>query len=126
MNLVLNPEYGDITDPESGTDLVLHYGKPAGAAFPQTEVIPRRRASPLCQDGPEKCKELMESIPDFDSLFERKAPIDVQSMLDEYLLGEEDAETVSSEQERYNKPKEVKDKSDASSVDQAFSELLGS
>ena len=38
-NLVLNPEYGDITDTETGTDLVLHYGKPPGASFPQTKHL---------------------------------------------------------------------------------------
>ena len=69
LNLVLNPEYGDITDPDSGTDLVLTYGKPAGASFPQTNLTPRRKSSPLCADGPERCTELLEGIPDFDGLF---------------------------------------------------------
>ena len=36
LNLVLNPDYGDITDTDEGTDIVLQYGKPAGAQFPQT------------------------------------------------------------------------------------------
>jgi hypothetical protein len=40
LNLVLNPEYGDITDVETGTDLVLKYGKPPGAQFPQTTLTP--------------------------------------------------------------------------------------
>ena len=45
LNLVLNPDYGDITDVDQGTDLVINYGKPAGAQFspdddrPTTEVI---------------------------------------------------------------------------------------
>jgi hypothetical protein len=74
LNLVLNPEYGDVTDPETGTDLVLTYGKPAGASFPQTNLTPRRKSSPLCADGPERCTELLEGIPDFDGLFtEQKA-----------------------------------------------------
>ena len=46
LNLVLNPEYGDITDTETGTDLVIKYGKPPGAQFPQTTITPRRRSSP--------------------------------------------------------------------------------
>lgn len=40
LSLVLNPDYGDITDVEEGTDLVLTYGKPAGAQFPQTTLTP--------------------------------------------------------------------------------------
>ena len=75
LNLVLNPEYGDITDPDSGTDLMLNYGKPAGAAFPQTKLMPSRRTSAICPDlSPEACAELLESIPDFGTLFERKSP----------------------------------------------------
>ena len=30
LSLVLNPDYGDITDPQEGTDLVLSYGKAPG------------------------------------------------------------------------------------------------
>ena len=42
LNLVLNPEYGDITDVDAGTDLTLTYGKPPGASF-KTTLTPRRR-----------------------------------------------------------------------------------
>ena len=65
LNLVLNPEYGDITDPDTGTDLVIKYGKPPGAQYPQTTITPRRRSSPLCED--------------------------IQGMLDEWLAGEDSA-----------------------------------
>ena len=51
LNLVLNPDYGDITDPETGTDLVIEYGKKAGQMFPSTDVQPRRRASVLHKDS---------------------------------------------------------------------------
>ena len=45
VTLALNPDYDDITDPESGTDLVINYGKPPGASFPKTSITPRRRSS---------------------------------------------------------------------------------
>jgi hypothetical protein len=51
LNLVLNPEYGDITDVDGGTDLVITYGKPAGAQFPQTSIVPRRKSSPLTESS---------------------------------------------------------------------------
>jgi hypothetical protein len=111
----LNPEYGDITDAEEGTDLVLSYGKPPGAQFPQTKLQPRRRSSPLCQDGPDKCAELMESIPEFDDLFERKTTEQVGQLLDTFLEGGEEETT---EVTQYKKADE------SSSVDAAFNELL--
>lgn len=117
LNLVLNPEYGDITDPAEGTDLVIHYGKPAGAQFPQTNITPRRRPSALA-GSEEEIHKLLDSVPDTSQVFERKTSEDVQAMLDEFLLTESDAEEMSSESTR--------GKSATNSVDQAFEELLGS
>ena len=122
LNLVLNPEYGDITDAESGTDLVLVYGKPAGASFPQTKITPRRRSTSLSEEtSDEECAKLLESIPDMDNLFERKTPEEVGTLLDEFLSGDENAESRSSETEKYGSGASTSD-----SVDQAFQELLGS
>lgn len=117
LNLVLNPEYGDITDVTEGTDLTITYGKPAGAQFPQTTIVPRRKPSPLGSSASEISK-FLDNVPSFNDVFERKTPQDVQVMLDEYLLSENDAEDVSSESNKYNssQPK--------NSVDQAFAELL--
>ena len=116
----MNPEYGDITDPEEGTDLVVNYGKPAGAQFPQTSITPRRRSSPLCEDGPEKCRELLESIPDFSNLFERKSVEDVEKILDAYLSGDESAEARSTESTKYDN----KSTGETSDVETAFKDLL--
>ena len=118
LSLVLNPEYGDSTDSDEGTDLVIHYGKPAGASFPQTKITPRRKNSALC-DEPERCKEMLENIPDFNTLFERKTPEEVGHMLDEFLAGEESAEERSKETTKYGDDKKT-------DVDAAFEELLGS
>ena len=124
LNLVLNPEYGDITDPQSGTDLQLNYGKPAGAAFPQTKLMPSRRTSAICPDISEaECAELLESIPDFSTLFEKKSSEDVQRMLDEYLADDESAEDMSTETNRYGNT--TTSQTTANSVESAFSELLG-
>ena len=117
LNLVLNPDYGDITDVAEGTDLVINYGKPPGAQFPQTAITPRRRPS-LLSESEETTARWLDSIPDFDEVFDRKTPEQVQSMLDEFLLDSGDAEETSSESSRYQNK--------SSSVDRAFEELLGS
>lgn len=121
LNLVLNPEYGDITDVNEGTDLVINYGKPAGAQFPQTAITPRRKNSPLAETE-DDIGSLLDSVPSFDEVFEsaRKTPSEIQQMLDEFLLGEEDAEDVSSETTKYESG------SSTNAVDKAFEELLGS
>ena len=118
LNLVLNPDYGDITDKDEGTDLVITYGKAPGMTFPQTTITPRRKSSPLAETKKET-KEFLDSIPDFDGLFERKSAQDVQSMLDEYLLSEEDAEDASTESTRYGNTTS-ESTTERSTVDPAF------
>jgi len=102
--------------------LVVHYGKPAGASFPQTKITPRRRNSLLSATGPKESAQWMESVPDFDGLFERKSSEEVGALLDAYLLDENSAEDVSSERQQYGQPAPTPA---TTSVDDAFNELLG-
>ena len=124
LTLVLNPEYGDITDAETGTDLTLTYGKPPGGQYPVTKLVPRRRSSSLCEEmTPDKCAELLDSIPDFDGLFDRKTTSDVQTILDTFINSQvEDPETVSSETTKYGNNSNNAS-SDTNAVDTAFAEL---
>ena len=116
LSLVLNPDYGDITDTEEGTDIVLSYGKPPGASFPQTKLQPRRRTSNMMEDA-ETNAQVLDSIQNLEELFERKTTAEVQTLLDEFMSQDVDAESASSETVMYNK-------SNANSVDQAFNELM--
>jgi len=124
IGLVLNPEYGDITDPEDGLDLVLHYGKPPGVAFPETKITPRRKASPLCDPtygGPEKCKQILDSVPDLSTIYKRVSTQEVQKILDGALSSDESAESNSREISRGSNTTSKKVATNkASSVDEAF------
>ena len=62
LTIVLDPDCGDITDPDDGNDLKIMYGKPAGAQFPQTKLTPKRRSSPLTEESA-RTKEMLDSIP---------------------------------------------------------------
>jgi hypothetical protein len=119
---VLNPEYGDITDVETGTDLQMTYGKPPGASFPQTKLVPRRRSSSLCEDmTPDKCAELLDSIPEYTGLFDRQTTEEVQTILDTFMNTQvDDPEAVSSETTKYGN---TTTDGEASAVDAAFAEL---
>jgi len=94
LGFISDPDYGDITDTDTGTDLVLQYGKAPGAMFPSTSLTPKRKASPACKDEDNDCSGLLEEIPDFDGLFERKTTEDVQKLLDQYMSAGEDKEEI--------------------------------
>ena len=51
LGYILDPEYGDITDIQEGTDITLTYTKPTKpGAYPQTSLKMRRNTSPLLED----------------------------------------------------------------------------
>ena len=115
LGYILDPEYGDITDVQEGTDITLTYTKPTKpGAYPQTSLKMRRNTSPLLED-PEAIPALLDGIPEFNTLFERLTPEQVDAILDEQLAGNGSAESRSSETTRYDS------KSD---VDRAFDELM--
>ena len=85
LGLVLNPDYGDITDVDSGVDLSLTYTLPKSkGAFPTTNLVPKRKSSPL-EKSKDKVKEILESVPDIASLFQRRSASDVQAILESFL-----------------------------------------
>lgn len=104
LGYVLDPDYGDITDPETGTDIKLTYTLASGpGAFPKTALQPRRRPSILCDDSVADCQELIDSVPVIDNLFDRKSADEVQTLLDGYLSSDSSAESSSNETHRGRK-----------------------
>ena len=123
LTIVLDPDYGDVTDPETGNDLKIMYGKQPGASFPRTDIRPRPRKSVLCDDavgGDERCAELLETIPSFDTLFERKTTEEVAGLLDAFLDGDSQDNQV----EKFNTAAPSTPSAN-DSVDAAFNDLLG-
>ena len=116
LGYVLDPDYGDITHPETGTDLVLNYHVPGTpGSFPKTNLKPRRNASVLCDDAVADCDTLLSSIPEIETLFQRHTSQEVQSLLDEYLSSDANSESRSRETEKYNT---------TSKVDAAFQKFM--
>jgi hypothetical protein len=64
----------------------------------------------------------LENVPNFEELFEAKSSDEIKAILDEFLLSDEDAEGASNETTKYGSSNSG---DTATSVDQAFSELLG-
>ena len=117
LGYILDPEYGDVTDIQEGTDITLTYTKPTKpGAYPQTSLKMRRNTSSLLEDK-DAIPALLDRMPDFESLFERLSPEQVNAILDEQLSSNKSAERRSSETAKYGKgPK--------SDVDRAFDELM--
>jgi hypothetical protein len=116
LGYILDPDYGDITDPLEGTDISLTYTKPTQpGAYPQTNLKMRRNTSSLLEST-EAIPALLDSLPDIDALFERHTPQQIDAILDEQLAGNGSAESRSKETTKYS--------NGTSDVDRAFSDLM--
>jgi hypothetical protein len=103
INLVLNPDYGDITDVEGGTDLSLRSEKAKGQSFAMTKITPARKTSRLC-NSPTECQEIMDQLPDFEAIHSRKTTDEVAAILAEALASpanEAETEEASRETTRF-------------------------
>lgn len=96
INLVCDPEYGDITDFESGFDITLtKSGKGMNTEY---KVTPKRKESPATTTITEK--ELQEALPDLDSLVVEKSADEIKAILsgddyeDDIVTDEEVENTV--------------------------------
>jgi hypothetical protein len=120
LGYILDPDYGDITDINEGTDIALTYTKPTKpGAYPQTNLKMRRNTSALLEDE-QAIPALLDRMPDLDSLFERLTSSQIDAILDEQLAGDKTAEERSSETAKYG-PASGKNESE---VDRAYNELM--
>ena len=118
LGYILDPEYGDITDVDEGTDITLTYTTPnKPGAFPQTSLKMRRNTSPLLSDS-EAIEPLLDRMPDIDAQFERLSTEQVNAILDEQLSDDGSAESRSSQTVKYGASNNNKN-----DVERAFAEL---
>ena len=114
LGYVIDPDYGDITSSETGTDIVLTYTVPGTpGSFPKTQLKPRRRPSVLCDDAIADCDALIDSVPDIEAQFNRLSSEEIQAILDDYLSTDSSSEMSSSETAKYG-----------SSVDKKLNDFL--
>jgi len=82
VKYILNPEYGDITDLETGTDFIIT--KTKGAPWPEYSVTPKRKSSTLMKT-PEETAEIFENLPDFKEAYKHYTAEEMKEIWDRYL-----------------------------------------
>jgi hypothetical protein len=85
INICKNPEYGDISDTEKGTDLdVVHKKAQKKGEFDSTIVSPRRKSTPLATDA-EQIKKIVEVIPDISADFKILEPDVLSKLVEDWI-----------------------------------------
>lgn len=87
LNIMLDEDYGDITDPKTGRDVKVTCSKANGKTYASTDVMPRGKSSPL-SDSADKAKQWLSNIPNLDELFTEKSYEELEKIVNDWLNGD--------------------------------------
>ena len=128
LNIMLDEDYGDITDPTEGRDVKVICTKAPGRQWATTEVRPRGKQSPLNENS-KTAKEWLGNIPDIDDLYTCKTVDELEKIVNDWLNSDEESTGTS---RAFSTTTETSDKPSSSpssstnqykSLDAAFADL---
>ena len=96
LNIMLDEDYGDITDPTEGRDVKVVCTKAPGRMWATTEVRPRGKQSPLC-DNEAKMKEWTAAVPNLDDLYTPKTYDELEKIVNDWLNNDESDDSTGTE-----------------------------
>ena len=122
LGLMLDEDYGDITDPIDGRDINVVCSKNPGQQWAMTEVTPRGKQAKLSSDS-KQAKSWMQDLPDVSSIFQLKSYDELSKIVNDWLAGDEEDDTGT---EAATSSSSNSEKSDGSygSLDDAFADLM--
>ena len=125
LTLMLDEDYGDITDPLEGRDVKVVCSKNPGQQWAMTEVMPRGRQSKLSTEKGQ-AKNWLDNIPDVNGIFQLKTYDELSKIINDWLAGDEDGEDTGTERSStVSQTSSLKEEKSGSygSLDDAFADL---
>ena len=87
LNIMLDEDYGDITDVMEGRDIKVICTKAPGRQWATTEVRPRGKTSRISDDA-SRAKEWTSSIPSMDDVYAMKTEAELEKIINDWLAGD--------------------------------------
>ena len=125
LSIIADPDYGDITDPVNGRDVVVEFisAEESGASFPTTKIRVKPNQTPI-SDDPTILEKVKSSQKDIRDIYQEQSYDDLTNVLNEWLNPGEESSTESTPQQATEtstmEQNKVKDTSEA------FDELFNS
>jgi hypothetical protein len=94
LNIMLDEDYGDITDPSHGRDVKVICTKAPGRMWASTEVRPRGKSSKLSESSAE-AKDWIKNIPNLDEVFTLKTYEELEQIVTSWLNGSDESDQES-------------------------------
>ena len=131
LNIMLDEDYGDITDHKTGRDIKVVCTKAPGRQWATTEVRPRGKQTALSTDT-KQAKTWLSSVPDLDEMYSCKSFDELENIINTWLNGDDNTSSTTTGSSRAttaldnteDKPSAEKPKRNVSNnIDEAFADL---
>jgi len=126
LNIMLDEDYGDITDPNTGRDIKVSCSKQPGKKWTTTEVLPRGKTTPLSTSS-DQMSQWLENIPDVSQMYECKTYDELSKIVNDWINGSFDQDSSrggSSTSSNLEKASSSADSQRYKSLDDAFADLI--
>ena len=124
LSIIADPDYGDITDPVNGRDVVVEFisAEESGASFPKTNIRVKPNQTPISEDP--DVLEVVKTQQDIKEIYQELSYEDLTEVLNEWLTPTED--TTEEEEEKKVNSSELSTAKTVSNTGEAFDELFNS
>ena len=128
LNIMLDEDYGDITDVAEGRDVKVICTKAPGRMWATTEVRPRGKQTRLSENV-DQIKNWTSSIPNLDDMYSLKSSEELEKIVNDWLNGDlEDSDssfqsTGTTRNTTINEETTTETQKKFSSLDDAFADL---
>ena len=124
LSIIADPDYGDITDPVNGRDVVVEFisAEESGASFPKTNIRVKPNQTPISEDP--DVLEVVKTQQDIKEIYQELSYEDLTEVLNEWLTPSED--TTEEEEEKKVNSSELSTAKTVSNTGDAFDELFNS
>ena len=99
LNIMLDPDYGDITDPLNGRDVKVNITKQPGQNWATTTVMPRGKETPLSEND-SKSQALLDNLPNLDDVYTLESYEEIEKKVNDWLNGESSSDNNTQKTER--------------------------
>ena len=123
LGFIADPDYGDLTDPMNGRDIVVEFTPSEGGGYPKTAIRVKPNTSPMADD-----KNVIEKIakqqPNLNEIFKEPTYDELKAALEAWLDPENQEANGPDAPEAGNEPIGVGNVSKVDDVSAAFDELF--
>ena len=126
LSIIADPDYGDITDPVNGRDVVVEFlsAEETGASFPKTNIRVKPNQTPV-SDDPELL-ELVKKQQDIREIYQEQSYDDLTEILNEWLNPDESESSEEESEEKTVSTSQLSETSKVSNTTDAFDDLFNS